>query len=198
MTNKRNQVRIVGGLYRRRVLDFPSIEGLRPTSDRVKETLFNWLGQNLAGLSCLDLFSGSGALGFEACSRGARLVVCVEMNANAVRTLEKNKAILLAEGMTIVKKDAFDYLKSSTTTFDVIFLDPPFALITMPFLLNLLAACCERLSPTGLIYLESSLMLNAEEVPDFIQLKSGSAGVVKFSLWQRVPPKQKNHFHEKL
>ena len=189
MTNKKNQVRIVGGLYRRRLLEFPSVEGLRPTSDRVKETLFNWLGQNLAGWSCLDLFSGSGALGFEACSRGAKQVVCVETNANAVRYLEKNKAVLLAHDLTIVKKDAFDYLKSSSTTFDVIFLDPPFTLITHSFLTTLFAACCKRLSPEGLIYLESSLPLNDNEVHDFIQLKSGEVGLVKFALWQRTPQK---------
>lgn len=185
MANKKNQVRIIGGFYRRILLDFPPTEGLRPTSDRVKETVFNWLGQNLSGQSCLDLFSGSGALGFEAYSRGAKKVICVEKNTTAFRYLEKNKSALLAKDITVVKKDAFDYLKSSDITFDVIFLDPPFSLITHSFLLTLLTACYERLSPAGFIYLESSLFLDDNEIPNFFKLKSGEAGLVKFSLWQR-------------
>ncbi|MBY0346068.1 MAG: 16S rRNA (guanine(966)-N(2))-methyltransferase RsmD [Neisseriaceae bacterium] len=185
MTNTRNQVRLIGGLYRRRLLEFPSVEGLRPTPDRVKETLFNWLGQNLAGQCCLDLFSGSGALGFEAWSRGAQQVVCVEANPKVVRSLEKNKANLSAKDITILKMDAFDYLNSGSTKFDVIFLDPPFVLMSPVFIVRLLSACVERLSFAGLIYLESSLLLDPNEVADFVQLKSGKAGLVKFSLWQR-------------
>ncbi|MBP8868359.1 MAG: RsmD family RNA methyltransferase, partial [Propionivibrio sp.] len=89
-----NTVRIIGGQWRRRLLRFPDSEGLRPTPDRVRETLFNWLGQDLEGLSCLDLFAGSGALGFEAASRGAARVVMVEQSPRVFAALEENARLL--------------------------------------------------------------------------------------------------------
>jgi 16S rRNA (guanine966-N2)-methyltransferase len=126
-----NRVRIVGGTWRSRVIEFPDALGLRPTPDRVRETLFNWLGQTLHGKRCLDLFAGSGALGFEAASRGAESVVMVEAQRVAIAALEKNKAALDARSIIVVGEDAIRFLDRHAATkalpFDVIFLDPPFA-----------------------------------------------------------------------
>jgi 16S rRNA (guanine966-N2)-methyltransferase len=121
-----NCVRIIGGQYRRRLLDFPAAEGLRPTPDRVRETLFNWLGQDLPGWVCLDLFAGSGALGFEAASRGAARVVMIERDAKAVAALEKNRALLGANQVDILRVDALAWLANSPESFDLILIDPPF------------------------------------------------------------------------
>ena len=125
-----NTVRIIGGEWRRRVLRFPDAQGLRPTPDRVRETLFNWLGQDLDGLSCLDLFAGSGALGFEAASRGAAKVVMVEHAPKVAAALEENARLLDAGGrLQIVRADAVKFASSLTATgvrFDVLFLDPPY------------------------------------------------------------------------
>src|SRR5688572_32968292 len=101
-----NEVRIVGGQWRSRRIHFPQRPGLRPTPDRVRETLFNWLGQDLSGLACLDLFAGSGALGFEAASRGAARVVLVEKDRAVVAELERSRAALDAGQVTIVRADA--------------------------------------------------------------------------------------------
>src|SRR5438309_10466068 len=98
MTGNRNRVRIIGGKWRSRLLRFPPAAQLRPTPDRVRETLFNWLGQRLDGLACLDLFAGSGALGFEALSRGATRAVMVEMDRASARALRANAAALAGEG----------------------------------------------------------------------------------------------------
>src|SRR5512147_1235301 len=102
---KSNRVRIVGGAWRSRLLPFPDVPGLRPTPDRVRETLFNWLGQLMDGKVCLDLFSGSGALGFEALSRGARQVVMVERDAKVARSLRDNATTLHAENCELVVAD---------------------------------------------------------------------------------------------
>src|SRR6185369_15108862 len=119
-------LRIVGGKYRSRLLRVASRPGLRPTPDRVRETLFNWLGQELTGLACLDLFAGSGALGFEAASRGAARVVLVEKDRVALAELERSLAALGAAQVSIVAGDAHAFLKREQALFDVVFLDPPF------------------------------------------------------------------------
>ncbi len=124
--HKRNQVRIIGGQYRGRLLDFPQSDGLRPTPDRVRETLFNWLGQNLTGQVVLDLFAGSGALGFEAASRGAAEVVMVDVNAVVVRSLFANQQKICSENTIIIKNSAEQYLHKCHKKFDIILLDPPF------------------------------------------------------------------------
>ena len=121
-----NRVRIIGGQYRRRLLDFHDSTGLRPTPDRVRETLFNWLGQDLPGWTCLDLFAGSGALGFEAASRGAQRVVMIELDPKAISALEKNRALLDASAVDILRVEALAWLKTNHETFDLIFVDPPF------------------------------------------------------------------------
>ncbi|MDR3412488.1 MAG: 16S rRNA (guanine(966)-N(2))-methyltransferase RsmD, partial [Formivibrio sp.] len=123
----KNQVRIIGGNWKRRMLRFPQIEGLRPTPDRVRETLFNWLGQDCTGLTCLDLFSGSGALAFEAASRNASKVVAVETAKPALDALRSNQSTLDARNLEIVWSDGMRFLDSTPERFDVVFLDPPFA-----------------------------------------------------------------------
>ncbi|MFN3398310.1 MAG: 16S rRNA (guanine(966)-N(2))-methyltransferase RsmD, partial [Sulfurimicrobium sp.] len=123
---KSNRVRIIGGVWRSRLLAFPDVPGLRPTPDRVRETLFNWLGQTMEGKICLDLFSGSGALGFEALSRGARRVVMVERDAKVAQALRTNAANLGAENCELVTVDALKLLERETRRFDVIFVDPPY------------------------------------------------------------------------
>lgn len=149
---KRNSVRIIGGDFRRRCLSFPDSEGLRPTPDRVRETLFNWLGQDLQGKACLDLFAGSGALGFEAASRHAQCVVMVETAGPVLSMLKKNKNLLGASTVNIVALDACRYLQSTHERFDVVFLDPPYADKRLPQVLPLLRA---RLNPNALVYCEA-------------------------------------------
>lgn len=147
-----NRVRIIGGTYRSRVLRFPAREDLRPTPDRVRETLFNWLGQDLTGLTCLDLYAGSGALGFEALSRGASLVVMVERDVAAVRCLRENASLLQLTAVEIAPGDALEFLRGDRRRFDVVFLDPPFKKTDYPMLLALVG---DHLSPGGLLYVEA-------------------------------------------
>jgi len=128
---KRNQVRIVGGAWRSRWVRFTPRAGLRPTPDRVRETLFNWLGQDLTGKDCLDLFAGSGALGFEAASRGAARVVMVEQDRSAFEALKQTRDLLGARQVELVMDDAFAYLRKGQA-FDVVFLDPPFGQNALP------------------------------------------------------------------
>jgi 16S rRNA (guanine966-N2)-methyltransferase len=149
---KTNQVRIIGGHWRSRIIRFPDAKSLRPTPDRLRETLFNWLGQDLTGRICLDLFAGSGALGFEAASRSARQVVMVEQDASVFRALRETQAMLGAEQVEMHRTDAVRFLKHDTRLYDVIFLDPPFQLGWLPRLLPLLPV---RLTAEALVYLES-------------------------------------------
>ncbi len=127
-----NRVRIIGGEWRRRWLRFPAAHGLRPTPDRVRETLFNWLGQDLTGLGCLDLFAGSGALGFEAASRGARQVVLLERDRRIADALQASALALqagasVAGAVEIVRSDALEFLAHDRRIYDVVFMDPPYA-----------------------------------------------------------------------
>src|SRR5690606_6868273 len=126
--NAGNRVRIIGGDWRSRVLEFPELPDLRPTPDRVRETLFNWLQYQLPGARCLDLFAGSGVLGFEALSRGAASVVAFETQASAVRALRENAARLGAHGYDLEQGSVIDWLEHGTPqAFDIVFMDPPFA-----------------------------------------------------------------------
>jgi 16S rRNA (guanine966-N2)-methyltransferase len=121
-----NKVRIIGGTWRSRVINFPAVTDLRPTADRVRETLFNWLGQRLSGKTCLDLFSGSGALGFEALSRGAEKVVMIEQNKQAYSALQTNATKLGADRAELLFENALKFLERDKRQFDLIFVDPPF------------------------------------------------------------------------
>jgi 16S rRNA (guanine966-N2)-methyltransferase len=124
--SKAGKIRIIAGRWRGRRIAVPDRPGLRPTPDRVRETLFNWLGQSLEGLACLDLFAGSGALGFEAASRGAARVVMVEHDRAAFQALQRSQELLRAGPVELVLDDAAAFLKRSSADFDVVFLDPPF------------------------------------------------------------------------
>jgi 16S rRNA (guanine966-N2)-methyltransferase len=149
---KTNQVRIVGGQWRSRIVRFPDAPSLRPTPDRLRETLFNWLGQDLTGKVCLDLFAGSGALGFEAASRGASQVVMVEHDVAVYRALLATQTALAAGQVELHRADAFGFLKTDVRRYDIVFLDPPFHLGWLPRLLPLLPV---RLGPDARVYLET-------------------------------------------
>lgn len=146
-------MRIIGGAWRSRLISFAPRSNLRPTPDRVRETLFNWLGQDLTGKTCLDLFAGSGALGFEAASRGARRVVMVENDATTYRALAASRESLAAAAVELKRSDALEFLRSDAGAYDIVFLDPPFRADYWPRLAPLLPA---RLAPGALVYHESA------------------------------------------
>lgn len=172
-----NRVRIIGGQYRRRLLEFPDGAGLRPTPDRVRETLFNWLGQDLPGWTCLDLFAGSGALGFEAASRGAARVVMIERDARALAALERNRTLLATIPVEIVRADALAWLANTRETFDLVFVDPPFdSGQAGPVLADLV----RHLNAGGQVYVEQATDVIAP--PGFIIHRSGRAGRSHFAL----------------
>jgi 16S rRNA (guanine(966)-N(2))-methyltransferase RsmD len=151
-----NQIRIISGRWRGRRIRFPPREGVRPTPDRVRETLFNWLGQDLTGASTLDPFAGSGALSLEALSRGAALAVAVDRNPVLVRSLARAGAALGTDRLEIHCMDARAYLVQEKRLFDVIFLDPPFDCAIWP---ALLASAAKRLAPGGAIYAEAAALI---------------------------------------
>ena len=172
-----NQVRIIGGQWRSRIVEFPDSTGLRPTPDRIRETLFNWLGQQLDGKICLDLFAGSGALGFEALSRGAAEVVMIEQSSTVARRLNENVKLLDASNAIVVNADAMQFLRGIAQPFDVIFLDPPFK---QSLLEPVLAMLSPWLTPDGKVYAESELSF--EPSPAWKILKQSRAGQVKFQI----------------
>jgi 16S rRNA (guanine(966)-N(2))-methyltransferase RsmD len=147
-----NRVRIIGGEWRSRLIEFPALPGLRPTPDRVRETLFNWLGHDLGGRFCLDLFAGSGALGFEAASRGAQFVTLVESDRRAVAALERTTVALDARNVEIRHMDALQFLAFSERRYDVVFLDPPYR---QGWLDRVLQPLGRVLRPDALIYVEA-------------------------------------------
>jgi 16S rRNA (guanine966-N2)-methyltransferase len=173
-------VRIIGGAWRSRFVHLPAVEALRPSPDRVRETLFNWLGQDLTGLACLDLFAGSGVLGFEAASRGAGRVVMVEKDRVAAQALRENAARLAALHVEVAQCDAFDYLRHDTGRYDVVFLDPPFALDVVP---AILAAVLPRLADGARVYVESGQPLTAGA--PWRMLRGQKAGRVYYQLLER-------------
>jgi len=179
----RNRVRIVGGEWRSRLVRFPGTPGLRPTPDRVRETLFNWLGQRLDGLACVDLFAGSGALGFEALSRGAARVVMVERDREALDALRAAAVELGARGAEVVAGDALGWLARGADKFDVAFVDPPYA---SDLAVRALAGLPARLRPGARVYVESARPL---ELPaQWRMLREGRAGAVRFALHEFNPP----------
>lgn len=191
------QVRIIGGQWKRTPLPVLDAEGLRPTPDRVRETVFNWLNHLLDGswsnIRCLDLFAGTGALGFEAASRGAAGVTMVEDNPAAARQLEAIKAKLNAAQVHIRRGDAL----AVTTTlagratdagsrYDLIFLDPPYH---RDWLAKILPLCARLLTDGGLVYAESEMALNGEAPPDWLAgwdvVRADKAGMVFYHLLRR-------------
>ena len=176
-----NSVRIIGGQWRRRVLKFPDSEGLRPTPDRVRETLFNWLGQELDGWHCLDLFAGSGALGFEAASRGAAKVVMIEQAPRVLAALHENARLIGAESTVEIRRgDAIQYLSSTKAKFDLIFLDPPYKKGWIPRLEPLLPGV---LNEDSALYVEAEHEIEA--LGDWRTVRHGKAGEVHFHLMKR-------------
>lgn len=168
-----NQVRIIGGEWRSRIIYFPKMAELRPTPGRMRETLFNWLGQTLEGKTCLDLFAGSGALGFEALSRGAKQVVMVESNRAIYTALNDNAQRLATNNLAIHLEDARQFLMRSAAKYDVIFLDPPFNTTDIPTLIAQAKLC---LGEDGKIYLESALRF--EQFVGFDLVRHKKAGRV--------------------
>ena len=174
---KPGKVRIIAGEYRGRRIAFPALADLRPTPDRVRETLFNWLGQWLDGQRCLDLFAGSGALGFEAASRGASRVVMVDSDRQVAAHLEAARRTMDAAQVEVVHGDAREYLARRGEPFDVVFLDPPFRQNAVP---GLLAVLPPRLSTGARVYAESAAPV--EPSAPWHVLRSDRAGQVHFQL----------------
>lgn len=180
----RQSVRIIGGQWRGRRLSFPVVEGLRPTSDRIRETVFNWLQPHLPGAVCLDLFSGSGALGFESASRGAEKVDMIELDLQAYKQLQANKIMLNAEQCALFRQPAQQFLTQSATTYNIVFLDPPFEANLWSEMINLLTQR-NVLQQGSLVYLEYSKYQNVDQLSDNWHLiKDKQAGDVKYCLFE--------------
>jgi len=182
-TSGRNRVRIIAGKWRSRIVRFPAAAQLRPTPDRVRETLFNWLGQRLDGLACLDLFAGSGALGFEALSRGAARVVMVESDRAVAQGLRESARELGAGDVEVVHDEALAWLARPGERFDVAFVDPPYASELAAAALARLPA---RLNPGARVYVESPAAL-ALEAPWRV-LREDRAGAVRYALYELGRP----------
>lgn len=182
--------RIIAGKWRSRRLSFPEVDGLRPTTDRVRETVFNWLMHQLENAQVLDLFAGSGSLGFEALSRGAKAVSFIEKNATASTYLQTNVATLDASA-TVYCRDALTWLASTPSgEFDVVFLDPPFRQGLLP---SVIAALDQAniLRAGAMVYLEQEKELAMVEVPKAWQLrKEKVAGQVAYRLYEVVLAKE--------
>jgi 16S rRNA (guanine(966)-N(2))-methyltransferase RsmD len=186
-TTPPREVRIIGGIWKRSKLPVADSPGLRPTPDRVRETLFNWLGQDLSGWRCLDAFAGSGALGFEAASRGAAEVVLLESNPELVRSLKATQQRLKAEQLRIECTDAIAWMRrSSPAAFDLVLLDPPFNAGDGA---EALAAALPLLLPEGLIYIESGQPVQQAPAGWAVRRRS-KAGAVHFHLLGRDDPAQ--------
>ena len=177
------RLRIVAGKWRSRVLDIADVPGLRPTSERIRESLFNWLAPTIQGARCLDLFAGTGALGFEALSRGATIVVFVDSSRRAIKAIENSAKTLDATGAVIHCGDAVDYLRTVPREyFDIVFLDPPFADDRLEHICRLIDEL-HLLAPGGRIYLEQDRAKPVALLPgDWHTLKDRTAGNVRYLL----------------
>lgn len=182
----RGSFRIIGGQYRSRKLDFIEVEGLRPTTDRVRETVFNWLTHHVAGASVLDLFAGSGALGFEALSRGAESATLIELDKTAATMLAENARLLNAT-VTIVQANALDWLdRTGIDRYDLVFIDPPFRKGLANQALQKLQHDA-RLKPRTLVYLETEQEWQSDGALSGWQvLKEKTAGQVCYRLLERI------------
>lgn len=185
-SKQHNVVRINAGVWRSRIIKFPDVAGLRPTPERVRQTVFNWLGQELTGLTCLDLFAGTGVMGFEALSRGAKSAVLVEVAKPALAALNENKKLLQANHADIFPQDALQFLtQNASQKFDVIFCDPPYNQGWLPKILPLLKPF---LNAESQVYVEAEFALDSAQnlVPNFAQdwqiLKQKKAGNVFYHL----------------
>jgi 16S rRNA (guanine966-N2)-methyltransferase len=179
-------LRIIGGEWRSRKLAFPDAPGLRPTPDRVRETLFNWVAPHIAGAKVLDPFAGSGALYLEALSRGASMALALDSSAEAIASLRRNLDLLNCTVGQLLQSDAVRYLETqSATPFDLVFLDPPFHQ-------NLLPGICAQLeekgwlAPLAWVYTESEAVPSSLDLPGNWRLhREKKAGNVHYALWER-------------
>lgn len=182
-----SQVRIIGGKHRGRKLPVADAPGLRPTPDRVRETLFNWLGQNLTGWRCLDLFAGSGALGFEAASRGAESVALVEQSARVAKSLQAAAALLNEPSVHVVCADALAYLakpRTSSALLDLVFLDPPYG---QGWLDRIIMPLLPHLAQDARVYIESEQPLPEHPASGLSRARQGKAGQVHYHLYVYEP-----------
>ena len=177
------RLRIVAGIWRSRLLDIADVDGLRPTGERIRETLFNWLAPHIQGARCLDLFAGTGALGLEALSRGASEVVFVEQSPTAEKQLRTNIDLLEARGATVLRQDAFVYLQGGPARrFDIVFLDPPFAAGRVEESCHLLAAM-QSLADGAFVYIEDNRSRPEPALPPgWRVVKNKTAGNVRYML----------------
>ncbi|MCX7074049.1 MAG: 16S rRNA (guanine(966)-N(2))-methyltransferase RsmD [Methylococcales bacterium] len=183
-SSKNGNINIIGGQWRSRKVDVIDADGLRPTPNRVRETLFNWLQSDIFNSRCLDLFAGSGALSFEAASRGAKSVIQIENNGAACAVLKTNIEKLVATQIQIIQTDALAYLRNKPVNpFDVVFIDPPFGL-------DLVAQSCELLetnnwlAPYAKIYIENEINLTIQLSDKWKPLKGKVAGEVAYQLFE--------------
>ena len=192
-TNKQTggQVRIIGGQCRGRRISFPAVVGLRPTGDRLRETLFNWLTAELRGARCLDLFAGSGALGLEAASRDASEVILLELNPSAALALGDNIDVLDLKSARVFNANALNWLQqnaSDSKPFDIIFLDPPFDSTLLADTITALTQLSTLLADNASIYIEAPARQTLDFMPDSWQLhRHKTAGDVTCYLYRRRP-----------
>lgn len=178
-------VRIIGGQWRGRKLSFPDLADLRPTPDRVRETLFNWLQPYIGGARCLDAFAGSGVLGFEAASRGAESVELLELDAAAIKSLRSNQQLLKAANCQVFAKEALAFIANTSQTYDVVFLDPPYRANLWHDITHLLEKQ-NCLLPHSVVYLECPAKGELPDVPEnWTLIKDKSAGEVRYCLFAR-------------
>ena len=189
------EVRIIGGAWKRTRLPVVDRPGLRPTPDRVRETVFNWLGQSLPGWRCLDAFAGSGALGFEAASRGAAEVVLLERDPAAAANLRATKTRLGAEAVQVERADSLHWMaRAAAESFDLVFVDPPFE---SSLLARALPAAGRIVRDGGYLYVESATPVDPADAGPLMELfRAGQAGTVHFQLLRRSGPGQSLHSAE--
>ncbi|MFM8766636.1 MAG: 16S rRNA (guanine(966)-N(2))-methyltransferase RsmD [Rubrivivax sp.] len=182
-SDARHEVRIIGGQWRRSKLPVADVPGLRPTPGRVRETLFNWLGQDLSGWRCLDAYAGSGALGFEAASRGAARVLLVERDRRLAENLRLVKSRLQAQAVEVLCATALQVLADQPTgSLDLVFLDPPYG---QGLLLPALQAAARVVTPGGWVYVEDARPL--ADCPALLEIaRQGRAGMVHHHLLRRL------------
>ena len=186
-SSKSNQLRVIGGQWRSRKLSFPDVQGLRPTPDRVRETVFNWLTAVVPSAHVLDVFSGSGALFFEALSRGASSALALELDAAASRSLQQNITTLAAENAQVLHINSLDYLaRMASQRYDLVFVDPPFQK-------DMLAPSCHLLENNGWLSEQAWTCSESETAPSSLDMPSNwrlhrekHAGLVYYALWQRA------------
>lgn len=180
---KAGQFRVIGGQWKGRKLRFMEVEGLRPSLDRVRETLFNWLQSEIRGARCLDLFAGSGSIGIEALSRGASHVDFVELNKKVVRQLETNLGLLDADNADVVHIAAEQYLERAKAQYDIVFIDPPFHKgMAQDIILKLERS--SLLKPESLVYLEFEQGLELAVAEGWELLKDKKAGQLQYQLYR--------------